>query len=358
LPGTTAAPSAGNTTLTATINPADYQFQVPLSEGGSLYWKVEGEIIEFGIEVLATGWLGFGPSSNGGMIGSDVIFAWVDSTGPHVEDRFITDKSTLCPGVCLDTDPAVGGTDDILEFNGNENNGVTQIKWRRKLVTGDVKADNNIVVGGEQMIVYAWNPTIKQVIQHNSDTRYQAVINFSSGGIVSISTQANEVAHGLLMFFAWALFVPVGTVIARYLKKYKWWFNVHRLINAFAMMLVLIAFIIAVDFSSSHFYNLHTILGLIVVILGLSQPVIGTVADRWFNPDRESTPIFPDMTHWVIGYISLLAALANIAIGINEYGGEGGLLIAYIIYGGLVASVLFAFGVYHYIGHRSVEAKH
>lgn len=37
----------------------------------------------------------------------------------------------------------------------------------------------------------------------------------------------------------------------------------------------------------------HSILGLIVVILGVLQPIIGTIADRLFDPNRSKTPVFP-----------------------------------------------------------------
>ena len=48
-------------------------------------------------------------------------------------------------------------------------------------------------------------------------------------------------------------------------------------------------------------YNL-TLLGLTVVGLGLSQPVLGIIADKWFHPATSKNPIFPDRIHWLVGY--------------------------------------------------------
>lgn len=39
------------------------------------------EIIVFNTCVKTRGWIGFGFSPNGGMIGSDLVIAWVDSLG-------------------------------------------------------------------------------------------------------------------------------------------------------------------------------------------------------------------------------------------------------------------------------------
>lgn len=45
-----------------------------------LYWNFdrEAETIEFAVRASTTGWVGFGLSPNGGMIGSDVVIGWVD----------------------------------------------------------------------------------------------------------------------------------------------------------------------------------------------------------------------------------------------------------------------------------------
>jgi len=349
VPTTPAGPTSGGT-ISATIVPSDYPFTAQLSSGAVLYWVFQGSVIELAISVQATGWVGFGPSKLGGMVGSDVMFGSVDdNTGVvNVDDKILLAQQLGCPGVCSDTDPNVGGTYDILAFNGNQGNGTTQIKWRRKLVTGDTIADLDIIMG-QQMVVYAWNPTLDIVTKHADNTKFSASLNFATGGISILNIIPNQIAHGFLMFFCWAVFIPFGSIVARYLKKYSWWFNVHRLVNSFAMMLLVIAFILAVDFQSTHFNTIHPILGLIVVTLGLSQPVIGTVADKWFSLEREGVPIFPDRTHLILGYITLLAGITNIAIGLNDFGAPNGLFIAYIVYGAVIVTAMLLFAIFRLI---------
>src|SRR5690606_5352034 len=70
--------------------------------------------------------------------------------------------------------------------------------------------------------------------------------------------------HGIFMFVAWFLIIPATgllVMIAHYFEKYPWWFNVHRIFNTIAMLLVLVGFFIAVSVTESHFDSLHKILG-------------------------------------------------------------------------------------------------
>jgi len=289
-------------------------------------------MIEIAVSLKGTGWVGFGPTSTGTMLLSDVGVGWVDQNGvPTVQDRWITERSGACPGVCVDVQ--IGGIDDIgTNFNGSIVNGVTQLKWRRLLDTKDTKSDIAIVPGPMQ-VIFAWHPTTggPSIPQHLGNTRGIATIDFFAGTANVANVEDKRKAHGSLMFIAWALLIPVAAWIGRYLKSHPWWFNAHRLLNTTAILLTIVGFIIAVDFSITHFDTVHKIIGLIVVILGISQPVIGTVADKWFNPDRKRIPAFPDISHWVIGWVTICIALANIQIGLDAYGNATGLFIASIL---------------------------
>ena len=64
-----------------------YPFHVALSTDPTyqydLYWKVdlEEEMIELAVNVSTTGWIGFGLSPNGQMLGSDVLIGWISNDG-------------------------------------------------------------------------------------------------------------------------------------------------------------------------------------------------------------------------------------------------------------------------------------
>ncbi len=59
----------------------EYPFNVTLVEGEYyLYWNFSkaADSIQFGVRVKTTGWIGFGLSPSGQMVGSDVIIGWID----------------------------------------------------------------------------------------------------------------------------------------------------------------------------------------------------------------------------------------------------------------------------------------
>ena len=49
----------------------------------TLHWNFsrETQYIYFAVNVSTTGWVGFGLSPNGGMVGSDVVIGWVNKDG-------------------------------------------------------------------------------------------------------------------------------------------------------------------------------------------------------------------------------------------------------------------------------------
>lgn len=104
------------------------------------------------------------------------------------------------------------------------------------------------------------------------------------------------------MFIAWSIFVPGTSFIARYLKKFSWWFNVHRWVNSVMMLAVLVAFGLAISFTTNHFKSVHAIFGLIVTIGAVVQPILGVIADRMYDKGRTEVPWFPDRVHWIIGW--------------------------------------------------------
>jgi len=77
---------------------ATYPFSTLLWDDGtnyySLHWNFtrSTETIYFAVNVSTTGWVGFGLSPNGGMIGSDVVIGWVagDGTAYFHVSNFVT----------------------------------------------------------------------------------------------------------------------------------------------------------------------------------------------------------------------------------------------------------------------------
>ena len=79
----------------------EYRFSSTLDSDGQykLYWNynLNAQTIYFAVRVQTTGWVGFGISPNGGMVGSDVVIGWVEGDGA-VQFKYYTIASI---GACI-----------------------------------------------------------------------------------------------------------------------------------------------------------------------------------------------------------------------------------------------------------------
>lgn len=336
--------------LPSTIDPTRYQGSISFTDSTSitLYYLLDATTneIEVAMDCHVSGWCGWGLSNSGGMLMSDVYVGYVVDGVVNVSDYTIgNDRSFDAPvcspqGVCFDT--SRGGTDDVLEFNGSETGGVTQWIMRRKYNTGD-SLDVILDPSVTNTIVYAYQPTLDGPVlqQHNlSPTPTPVGFNFFSGTLVKKIDL--RVVHGALMFIAWYCIAPFGFFLARFMKMFSWWFQVHRAIMLVAMLTMIAGFGVIIKESSQHFNAPHKQLGLAIVIMGTAQPIIGFLADKFFDPNRTKTPIFPDMTHWVLGWVSIILGLINIILGLQYYGNAShSVIVAYCV----IAAATFAFCV-------------
>jgi len=351
-----AAQAGGAAAVPNVIDKTNFPFSAALDGTLTVNWNINNAdgTIDIGLQCKGcTGWVAFGPSPQALMIGADAVLSWINPDGTlTTNDYFITERGIS--GII--TDIQRGGTDDILGSFGENKNGVLTIIFRRKLVTGDKQFDVDYTAG-QVGVVFAYNPTTPgpTLVQHLGTTRNPVKIDFFSG-VVNIDATIDNLrkAHGAIMFVVWCVAIPVTSFIARYLKAQLGhaWFEIHRITNFIAMLMNVAAFAIAVYFvnGTPHFLLPHQIIGLIVFILGTVQPIIGTIADRLWTPEREKTPIFPDITHWIIGWVTLALALVNIGLGIFDYVfATSTALFVYIAIGGTVAVFLIVFAIFNKI---------
>jgi len=166
------------------------------------------------------------------------------------------------------------------------------------------------------------------------------------------------------MFITWFLLAPIGFILARFLKKFTWWFNAHRILMSIVTLLCLIGFALGVKGSPTHFDHFHKVLGLLIFIMSLAQPIIGVLADRLFDPNRDKVPIFPDKIHWVLGWVTIFCGMLNIAIGLGYYSGTKKWVLAiYIVLFIIYVCALVGYSVFRIfrplddIGHTRSPKK-
>lgn len=63
------------------------------------------------------------------------------------------------------------------------------------------------------------------------------------------------------MFVAWGILIPASGFLARFFKRYNWWFRVHWITNVIAVCISLASFIVAIIMTLSHFDDFHKLSG-------------------------------------------------------------------------------------------------
>ena len=114
-----------------------------------LYWKLinnDNEIL-FELHCKTTGWVGFGLSPNGNMMG-DFAIGWVDQIGnPHLKDTHVKTEKTK---------PIIDKIQDWFLVDAKEVDGYTILKIKRSLITCD-KDDDIDIKKETSYLLFAWN---------------------------------------------------------------------------------------------------------------------------------------------------------------------------------------------------------
>ena len=78
------------------------------------------------------------------------------------------------------------------------------------------------------------------------------------------------IAHAVFASLAFLIVMPLAIIIARFFR-HTTWFPAHAALQVISLVFVVIAFALAVNVSTEHFYDTHTRLGLAVFILVVFQ---------------------------------------------------------------------------------------
>jgi hypothetical protein len=297
-------------TLDGIISNNEYEFTAEFSNGDfKVHWTLSGDSITFGLEAKTTGWvsIGFGSSV---MSGADMVIGWVDSQGSvTVIDSYTQEGSRQHPA-----DTNQGGTDDILEFGGSENNGWTRIEFKRLLATGDNK-DQNIPNDGKIEIIWATGNGDNFNDQHNQ--RGAGTINLATGEAEEDDIPVLWPFHAILMVLGF-IFMLKAIIIAHFLRKENWWLKAHKTINSLAVIFALLGLSMAVymvtEAETGHFRVPHAFLGIVTIIFVIISPSLGFAQFKAGGKKSIKT------AHKIFGYLTLILMLIMIVSGLIQAG--------------------------------------
>lgn len=132
-----------------TISEGEYAQEADF-DGIRLWWSNDETHLYLAMEGDTTGWVAVGLNPELGMKGADYIFGYVADGEAQLWDAWGTERT----GANHPPDTDLGGSDDIVEFTGVEENGVTRFEAQIPLDSGD-EYDNALVPGESYPIIVA-----------------------------------------------------------------------------------------------------------------------------------------------------------------------------------------------------------
>ena len=123
-------------------------------ESGNYYllWNFTQTDILIEVHAKTTGWLGFGISPNGGMDGSDVVIAWIDSNGKaNFTDRHIRDRDVL-----------IDEEQNWMPLGVMKRNEYLVAKFTRKIKICDKSGEDMDIPDGTPFVIYAYGTKFEE----------------------------------------------------------------------------------------------------------------------------------------------------------------------------------------------------
>ena len=119
-------------------------------EDYEIHWDSDGQHVYIGIRAKTSGWVAVGFQPEPLHRETDMVLGFVEGGRASVFDMFSTAELGPCTA-----DSELGGSDDVLEYAGREDDGYTVIEFKRLLSTGD-DYDGELF-SGENDIIWAYS---------------------------------------------------------------------------------------------------------------------------------------------------------------------------------------------------------
>jgi hypothetical protein len=154
-------PWSGHKLLTQQVN---YTLDYYVNETeGRLYIKLRAQ---------TTGFLGFGLSESGAMVGSDIVTAAIINNQPSVQDRFVPwDAYPFFPPT-----PKVDECNHWQTICGSEQNGFSEFILSRALDTKD--PEDRKIQKGDMYIIFAWGEPGVNFVSYHGSRRGTSAVSF------------------------------------------------------------------------------------------------------------------------------------------------------------------------------------
>ncbi|KAJ8748555.1 hypothetical protein K2173_003456 [Erythroxylum novogranatense] len=268
------------------------------------YHKGEDNLVTFIVSaVYTTGWVGIGFSKDGRMVGASAVVGWISKKGhPRIKQYYL--QGTRPSQVIADAGELdLTKVPPAVALSGASIHMAFQAKFEHPL--------------NKQLILLAIGtsyPTHYRLTKHVDKT--VLMFDFSAGSASSVNHHQMKAAHGVLAVMTWGLLLPVGAIIARYMRhKDPLWYYLHAGIQFTGFLLGLAAVVVG-----QHMYvkisadvSAHRGIGIFAFVLSILQ-----ILAFFLRPNKDAKiRKFWNLYHGWFGRIALFFGAFNAMWGIH-----------------------------------------
>lgn len=156
----------------ATSNAEAYDHEINVQQMW-FAWKVQGSDIHIRLKAKTTSWVGIGFNPTSMMKDANFVIGYVKKGKVSVTDHFGTTQRQHMK------DTKLGGSDNVKQAAGKEENGVTEISFVVPLKSGD-KKDQDIVVDKDMVVLLAYGAG-RDSYRTKHDFRTALKVNLKTG---------------------------------------------------------------------------------------------------------------------------------------------------------------------------------
>ncbi|XP_053349509.1 putative ferric-chelate reductase 1 [Clarias gariepinus] len=237
----------------------------PLSSGSGFTFELSGK---------ADGYVSLGFSDDTQMGNDDVYICGKDQNGViQLQHAFTTGT----------TRPTIITLGNVTVLNTSQINGVISCSFTS---LNAISTTRSSTPSNSYYIFLASGATSNGLIQKHASTPVisSTKVDISSVQIVTSDSGIPPIvkAHGCLMLIAWMTTGSMGMLIARFLKRAApgqrlcgkdFWFVAHVVLMLLSVVATIIAFILIFSYAQDWSGGAHPVLGCLVMILSLAQPI-------------------------------------------------------------------------------------
>ncbi|XP_057772660.1 cytochrome b561 and DOMON domain-containing protein At3g07570 [Salvia miltiorrhiza] len=284
-------------------------------------WSSQGFILRY-VQAAANVWnfvvsapstnayVGIGFSPNGDMVGSTAIVGWVESGGtPNMKEYFLGGQQPSLVRL-IQQQPNQG-----LPIG---NVSITLIQSGRIYIAFQL-----LTAQPGSRLIYAVGPAGRlpqapdfRLTEHQE--RIATTLNYASGEFKTEKRPESSLrrSHGLLNMLGWAIMMPIGAMVARYMRKWDpLWFYLHAVIQSTAFLLGLIGVIcgFVLDDRLSANVSKHKALGIFILTFGCLQVLALLIRPEKASKIRK----YWNWYHFSVGRVLVFLAAVNVFYGIH-----------------------------------------